>query len=188
MRSLPDPAGGLTAPPRPPAVLHAASGGVGLGHRGSHSPREKPPTKVFRTTTHQQSGRRVTRGGRRNAAREWGRGRGALPATPAPGSRSMPHSPPQGALAPLATSLLHRQILSIIKYKASSQSLQAANHTITPSTPSRWKKVKAAVQVHSHFTYNVLLYATVWQVLSKHDSSSESGNTLCVCTIISEIH
>ena len=47
MRSLPDPAGGLTAPPRPPAVLHAASGSVGLGHRGSHSPREKPPTKVL---------------------------------------------------------------------------------------------------------------------------------------------
>ena len=48
MRSLPDPAGGLTAPPRPPAVLHAASGSVGLGHRGSHSPREKPPTLVIR--------------------------------------------------------------------------------------------------------------------------------------------
>ena len=47
MRSLPDPAGGLTAPPRPPAVLHAASGSVGLGHRGSHSPREKPPTKFL---------------------------------------------------------------------------------------------------------------------------------------------
>ena len=38
--------------------------------------------------------------------------------------------------------------------------------------------VKAAVQAHSHFTYNVLLYATVWWVLSKHDSISQSGNTL----------
>ena len=52
MRSLPDPAGGLTAPPRPPAVLHAASGSVGLGHRGSHSPREKPPTKVLHQAPH----------------------------------------------------------------------------------------------------------------------------------------
>ena len=52
MRSLPDPAGGLTAPPRPPAVLHAASGSVGLGHRGSHSPREKPPTKVLHQARH----------------------------------------------------------------------------------------------------------------------------------------
>ena len=52
MRSLPDPAGGLTAPPRHPAVLHAASGSVGLGHRGSHSPREKPPTKVLHQAPH----------------------------------------------------------------------------------------------------------------------------------------
>ena len=52
MRSLPDPAGGLTAPPRPPAVLHAAYGSVGLGHRGSHSPREKPPTKVLHQALH----------------------------------------------------------------------------------------------------------------------------------------
>ena len=52
MRSLPDPAGGLTAPPRPPAVLHAASGSVGLGHRGSHSPREKPPTQVLHQAPH----------------------------------------------------------------------------------------------------------------------------------------
>ena len=52
MRSLPDPAGGLTAPPRPPAVLHAACGSVGLGHRGSHSPREKPPTKVLHQAPH----------------------------------------------------------------------------------------------------------------------------------------
>ena len=52
MRSLPDPAGGLTAPPRPPAVLHAAAGSVGLGHRGSHSPREKPPTKVLHQAPH----------------------------------------------------------------------------------------------------------------------------------------
>ena len=52
MRYLPDPAGGLTAPPRPPAVLHAASGSVGLGHRGSHSPREKPPTKVLHQAPH----------------------------------------------------------------------------------------------------------------------------------------
>ena len=50
--ALPDPAGGLTAPPRPPAVLHAASGSVGLGHRGSHSPREKPPTKVLHQAPH----------------------------------------------------------------------------------------------------------------------------------------
>ena len=42
----------LTAPPRPPAVLHAASGSVGLGHRGSHSPREKPPTKVLHQAPH----------------------------------------------------------------------------------------------------------------------------------------
>ena len=48
--------------------------------------------------------------------------------------------------------------------------------------------VKAAVQAHSHFTYNVLLYATVWYVLSKQDSSSQHGNTLRICTIISEIH
>ena len=52
MRSLPDPAGGLTAPPSPPAVLHAASGSVGLGNRGSHSPREKPPTKVLHQAPH----------------------------------------------------------------------------------------------------------------------------------------
>ena len=26
-----------------------------------------------------------------------------------------------------------------------------------------------AVQVHSHFTYNVLLYAAVWWLLSKHE-------------------
>ena len=51
-----------------------------------------------------------------------------------------------------------------------------------------WCKFKDAIQVHSHFTYNILLYAAVWWVLSKHDSSSEIGNTLCICTIISEIH
>ena len=51
-----------------------------------------------------------------------------------------------------------------------------------------YQQIKDAVQVNSHFTYNVLLYATVWWMLSKHDSSSEIGNTLCICTIISEIH
>ena len=49
-------------------------------------------------------------------------------------------------------------------------------------------RLKAAVQAYSHFTYNVLLYATVWYVLSKHDSSSQRGKTLRICTIISEIH
>ena len=39
-------------PPRPTAVLHAAFGSVGLGHRGSHSPREKPPTKVLHQAPH----------------------------------------------------------------------------------------------------------------------------------------
>ena len=47
---------------------------------------------------------------------------------------------------------------------------------------------KDAVQVRLHFTYNVQRYATVWSVLSKHDSSSQRGNTLRICTIISEIN
>ena len=39
--------------------------------------------------------------------------------------------------------------------------------------------IKDAVQAPSHFTYiYVLLYAAVWQVLSKHESSSQGGNTL----------
>ena len=41
-------------------------------------------------------------------------------------------------------------------------------------------KFKDAVQVYLQFTYNVLRYATVWEVLNKHDSGSQSGrpNTL----------
>ena len=46
---------------------------------------------------------------------------------------------------------------------------------------------KTTVQSHSHFTYYIMRYTTVWWVLSKHDSSSQSGNTLRICTIISEI-
>ena len=52
---------------------------------------------------------------------------------------------------------------------------------------SKTEIFKDAVQVHLHFTYNVLRCATVWSVLSKHDSISQSGNTLHICTIISEI-
>ena len=44
--------------------------------------------------------------------------------------------------------------------------------------------LKTAVQAHSHLTYNVLRYATVRWVLSKQ---SQSGNTLRICTILSEI-
>ena len=36
----------------------------------------------------------------------------------------------------------------------------------------------AAIQAHSYFTYNVLLKANVWWVLSKHDFISQSSNTL----------
>ena len=47
---------------------------------------------------------------------------------------------------------------------------------------------KAAVQAHSHFTYNYTQLCGRCLLLSKHDSSSESGNALRICTIISEIH
>ena len=49
------------------------------------------------------------------------------------------------------------------------------------------RNLKDAVQVHLHLTYNVLRYATVCWVTSKHDFSSQSCNTLRICTIISEI-
>ena len=62
----------------------------------------------------------MTRGGRGNAARGrgGGGGEGAIPATSAPGSRPMPHSPPSGARTPQSPpSLLHKQIQIIISQR-----------------------------------------------------------------------